>query len=153
MDWRMPTVVRAAQFVFVLTLGTAGGFRVGGQTVNRSLPPHASPQIGQPLPENPTEAELKSARIFAEPLVSVGHAPSTAENRRLARALRQHVARTDTDDFSALEAFLADQPESAYAPAVAFNLAAEYYNTGWYSKSLKMWERAWPLLKPAGDPQ
>ncbi len=148
---RLSVLILLPRFLLVLTLGVATGFRAGGQTVNRTLPPHAAPQVGLVLPENATEAEIKSARIFEEPLVPVGRSPSAHENRRLAVALRQHTSRSDPDDFSVLERYLEEQPDSVWAPSVAFNLAGEYYNTGWYSKSLRMWERAWPLLKPASD--
>src|SRR5208337_1222086 len=32
------------------------------------------------------------------------------------------------------------------------NLGMEYYRTGWYSKALAAWEKAWLLLKEAKDP-
>jgi RHS repeat-associated protein len=152
-DWRIAGLVLLPRFFLVLTVGVGIGLPAGGQTIVHSVPAHTVPEVGLALPENATEAELKWARIFAEPLVPVGRAPSAGENRHLAQALRAHVARTDSDDLSALERFLAEQPDSAWAPSVAFNLASESYNTGWYSKSLKMWERAWLLLKSARDPQ
>jgi RHS repeat-associated protein len=92
------------------------------------------------------------ARLFPEPLVFAGHQPSIAENRQLAAALREYERRAAADDFSALEQFLRANPNSAWTPAVWFNLATEYYNTGWYSKSLDAWRKTWPLLKNENEP-
>jgi RHS repeat-associated protein len=92
------------------------------------------------------------ARVFGEPLVSVGSAPSPRQNRELGEALRLHVQRAERDDFSAMEQFAARNPGSPWTAAVLFNLGLEYYDTGWYSKALGAWEKAWPLLKDANDP-
>jgi RHS repeat-associated protein len=104
-----------------------------------------------PLSENPTEKELRQARFFSEPLVPVGGV-SPDQNRRLAAALKHHASRAASDDFSALEQFLATHADSPWAGALWVNLGTEYYNTGWYSKALGAWETAWPLLKNAADP-
>src|SRR6185369_3545059 len=81
-----------------------------------------------------------------------GRRPTTDENRQLAQALQLYQRRTDSDDFSALERFIGSNPASPWRASVWFNLASEYYNTGWYSKSLSAWEQVWPLLKDASDP-
>ena len=82
----------------------------------------------------------------------VGHPPSEKENRELAAALQSYRQRAIADDFSALEQFLTQHPDSAWRAAVQFNLAVEYYNTGWYSKALDAWQKTWPLLKNETGP-
>ncbi len=111
-----------------------------------------APPAGLTLPQNPTTEDIKAARIFSEPLIAVGRDPSALENHDLARALVAHSQRGVADDFSALEQFLAVHPDSAWTPAVLFNLATEYYSTGWYSKALKTWEQAWRALQSGTEP-
>jgi RHS repeat-associated protein len=112
----------------------------------------AVPAAGLKLSPKPSEAELRTARGFSEPLVPVGAKPSAAENRQLAQALEAYAQRPTRDDFSALEQFIADNPNSSWTPALWFELAGEYYRTGWYSKSLDAWRTAWPLLKNESEP-
>ncbi len=121
-------------------------------TVNRTVPAHSAPNVGFVLSENPSTQEIRNVRLFAEPLVPVGLEPSAVQNSQLAKALGQHARRAALDDFSALDQFVADHPNSPWTPSLLFDLGMEYYWTGWYSKALAAWERAWPLLQPAADP-
>lgn len=109
------------------------------------------PAVNRLLPENPTAADLCGARIFAEPLVPVGGEASAGENRQLADALQRHTERAVSDDFSAVEQFLVARPKSPWAGSLWLNLGTEYYNTGWFSKALAAWQKAWPLLKDATE--
>jgi len=127
-------------------------FPVSAQTVNRAVPAHSAPSVGFVLSTSPSTQEIRNVRLFAEPLVPNGAAPSAEDNRRLADALSQYARRSVPDDFSALEQFVADQPGSPWTPSLMFDVGLEYYKTGWYSKALDAWERAWPLLQPATDP-
>ena len=120
--------------------------------VNRTVPAHSATNTRFVLAEQPSEQEIRHLRLFVEPLVQTGTGPSAEENRQLAEGLRQHDQRTGTDDFSALEQFVANHPVSPWTPSLLFNLGLEYYKTGWYSKALRAWEKAWPLLKDATDP-
>src|SRR2546427_3195372 len=82
------------------------------QGANRSVPEHTAPQIGLRLSENPSEEEIRSARIFFEPLIPVGRKPSAQENHQLAAALRLYQQRPAADDFSSLDRFLETNPDS-----------------------------------------
>jgi len=116
------------------------------------VPEHSTPQLGLVLPDDPSEDQIKSARIFSEPLIPIGHKPTALENEQVALALRGYVQRSVPDDFSSLEHFVGQNPDSAWTPVLLFDLATDYYNTGWYSKCLKTWEKAWPALKNATAP-
>jgi YD repeat-containing protein len=109
--------------------------------------------VANVLSASPSVADIQSLRLFSEPLIPVGHQPSLVENQRLGAALASFQQRPASDDFSALEQFLAGNPESAWAPALWLNLSAEYYNSGWYSKALRAWETSWSLLKTAAEPE
>src|ERR1044071_6021769 len=67
-----------------------------------------------PSDRDPSESSLRTKRIFSEPLVPVGSHPTMEENRRLAEALRQYEQRTIADDFSALEKFIDENPNSPW---------------------------------------
>lgn len=109
--------------------------------------------VGVFFSDNPSETEIRTARLFSEPLVATGrNQPSPLENQHLATALREYQSRAEADDFSALEEFVHANPHSAWTPSLWFELGAEYYNTGWYSKSLDAWRTAWPLLKSESAP-
>src|SRR3989442_1660197 len=132
-------------FLLIPPIARAGSAApaLAGETPNRSVPEHRAPAIGSPLSENASEEEIRSARIFSEPLIPVGRKPSAQENQQLAIVLGLHQQRAVPDDFSALEQFIEKHPDSAWAPAVTFSLASEYYNTGWDSKGLAAWQSAW----------
>jgi RHS repeat-associated protein len=119
---------------------------------NRTLPPHSAANPALALPDNSSEADLRQVRLFAEPLVPVGRTPAAQENGQLAAVLRPHGQRAAVDDFSHLEQFITNHPDSPWAPALTFNLGMDYYNTGLYSKALAAWEKAWAVLKNATDP-
>lgn len=106
-----------------------------------------------------TTAELSKARVFEEPLVPMWGEPSAAENQALATALILFSQRERSDDFSALEAFLANQISFNWYASVSYALGSEYYHTGYYSKAIDTWEEAWlwaefesnPKAKELGD--
>jgi RHS repeat-associated protein len=103
------------------------------------------------LSANPTVDEIRNLRLFAEPLVPAG-APSMDDNQQLAHALAAYSQRPVGDDFSALEQYLAAHPDSPWNGSLSFDLGLEYYKTGWYSKALDAYQKAWPLLKNSTDP-
>jgi len=111
--------------------------------------PGSVPQVPT-FSASPTIAEIKAVRIFDEPLVPLG-APSQAENDALATALVAFASRTSADDFSALEDFLKSEPDGHWHASVLFNLGWEYYNTGYYSKTISAWQEAWDELQGAQD--
>ena len=134
------------------TVGAQPDAQLARPAANRTVPKHTPPAVGWSLAVNPSAQEIRDVRLFVEPLVPNGAGPSAEENRQLAEALHAHYQRAVADDFSGLEQFVADHPDSPWTPALLFNLGMDYYNTGWYSKALGAWEKAWPLLKDATDP-
>jgi RHS repeat-associated protein len=119
---------------------------------NRTVPAHSNPSAAFVLAENPSAQEIHAVRLFSEPLLTASAAPSAEENRALAKSLHYHVKRSVVDDYADLEQFVAEHPKSPWTGSVLFNLGTEYYRTGWYSKCLDAWQKAWPLLKDAKDP-
>ena len=119
--------------------------------INRTVPAHIAPVVGLNLSANPSVDEIRNSRLFVEPLVPVAP-PSMDDNQQLASALAAYSQRTVGDDFSALEQYLAAHPDSPWNGSLNFNLGLEYYKTGWYSKALDAYQKAWPLLKNSTDP-
>jgi RHS repeat-associated protein len=119
---------------------------------NRTVPEHSTPQPGLALPANPSAADIQEVRIFSEPLVPLGREPTARENIEAAAAIRTYADRSARDDFSALEDYVREHPQSPWTPVVWFDLAADCYQTGWYSKALAGWEQSWLLLASATDP-
>lgn len=105
------------------------------------LPPPAGNAALPRFSDPPTTEELKRARVFEEFLLPMGAKPTTEENAALARALLTHLARTETDDFSALETFLNASKGSAWEASLLVNLGLLYRLNGYWSKALDAWER------------
>ena len=123
-----------------------------GPAPNRSIPQHSEPNPALAIPDRPTDADIRQVRLFAEPLVAEGGSPSLAQNEELARALRSYSQRGVSDDLSPLEQFVAAYPDSPWTASLLFDMGLEYYRTGWYSKALAAFEKAWPMMKDSGDP-
>src|SRR5580765_5046069 len=83
---------------------------VGWGEESKSLPANQPGPLDKPgvlaLSSNPTTEELYRARVFDEPLVPVGGAPTAEENAALAAALVGYAQRSGPDDFSSLTRFL-----------------------------------------------
>jgi len=99
----------------------------------------------------PTSAEISRARIFDEPLISMGGEPSVEENIALADALTAYANRTNLDDFSSLTGFLDHFPDSKWSGSLLLHLGIEYYNSGYYSRAMDAWEQAWVRCKNIKD--
>jgi len=109
-------------------------------------PPGAVPQFPS-FSIQPTTEEIKSVRVFEEPLIPIGGEPSQDENTALANALLAFANRTNADDFSALTDYLDLAPNEHWYAPVLFTLGSEFYNTGYYSRALDTWEDAWFWLQ------
>ena len=94
------------------TVGAQQDTELSRPAVNRTVPEHTPPVVGWSLPASPSAQEIRNVRLFVEPLVPVGAAPSAEDNRALAKAIQRHDRRAVTDDFSDLEQFLANHPGS-----------------------------------------
>lgn len=99
----------------------------------------------------PTPQDIFLTRLFEEPLVPVGADPTPAETAALATALSDYAKRSNPDDFSSLTGFVDAYPTSPWNVALLTNLGLEYYNTGYYSKTVEVWSQAWELAKDVTD--
>ena len=99
------------------------------------------------LPPHPTAQDIFLVRLCEEPLVPIGADPMPDENAALATALQGYSQRSSPDDFSSLTDFFEAYPESPWNAALLINLGIEYYRSGYYSRALEAWHRAWELAK------
>src|ERR1039458_7663585 len=127
---------RQAWFVFALWLFVCVNHACWGQVAGKL---HFSDQ--------PTSAEISSARIFDEPLTPMGGEPVLEENRALAEALTAYASRSNFDDFASMTGFLDRFPDSKWSGSLLLHLGTEYYNSGYYSRALSAWEQAWHQCK------
>jgi Peptidase C39 family len=98
-----------------------------------------------------TPQEIFLFRLFEEPLVPISAEPTLSENAALANALSVYSQCSGSDDFSSLTNFLEAYPTSPWNAALLTNLGIEYYNRGYYSKTLDVWGQAWELAKDVTD--
>lgn len=99
----------------------------------------------------PTVQELFALKTLPEPLVPTLATPSKEENSNLAECLSAFKLRTRSDDFSALEDYLATNPESPWRLAVATNLGLIQYGSGYFSRCIVSFQLAWDAGKDASD--
>jgi hypothetical protein len=102
---------------------------------------------------NPTDDEISSARVFGNPIVSLGTNIAPGENAALAAALVAYRNRADADDASALENFLLAYPNSPRLLSLSVNLAGHYRRTSQFSRAMDTLEQVWAAGKGVTDPQ
>ncbi len=120
--------------------------------VNRSVPQVAPPPVLPSFSEHPTDTEIFRARVFQEPLVPNGQT-TVAENQALAGALMAYLKAASREETSAIESYLATNPESPWTASVLLGLGIVYRNTAHFSKALPAYQRVWDLAKGAVDPR
>jgi RHS repeat-associated protein len=106
----------------------------------------------QELPSGASATTIFLWRGLPEPLV-----PSDGDNDKermlLIQALNRFAARSEPDDFSALETFLNEHPDSPWRVAVTTNLGLFQYRTGYYSRCIDSYKKAWDMGKEHTEPK
>src|SRR5579864_3912733 len=87
---------------------------------------------------NPPSEFSRLVSQFEEPLVATSPA-SPKEDQALLQALRSYRDRAVEDDFTALDTFLKDHPNSAWRVALLTNLGLAHYHYGYFSKAIDSW--------------
>jgi RHS repeat-associated protein len=120
-------------------------------SVRRALPKFTPPSQTVKFSANPSDEEITSNLLLAEPLVPIGGKTTAAENQELATALTAFEKRQVRDDFGPLENFLTAHPQSAWNISLLTNLGSLYRKTGWYGKAMDTWKQAWTLGQAVTD--
>jgi len=97
---------------------------------------------------------VNGGSYFKQRLVPVGPTlPSEAESQVLFEVLTQWRVQGDQAGLPALEKFVEEFPDSAWAPSIRINLGHLYRERGRYTLALQHWEEAWEATKrsPGGD--
>jgi RHS repeat-associated protein len=136
--------IKPALFLFAVMVVSIGAT---GAALSSDAPANA----GRLQMANPSVEDISSARVFEEPLVTVGGDPTREENSALSSALRSYGTRTSPDDFSSLTGFLDVHSTSAWNVALLTDLGLEYYNTAHYSLAIEAWKKAWSLGQNATE--
>src|SRR5260221_14409988 len=87
-------------------------------------------------------AQVRSKPVFLDPLEWVGQEPVEADSAALLGAIGVLETNGVKAGFGALETFLKEHPQSAWAPSLRINLADYYRSHGRYSLALAHWEAA-----------
>lgn len=103
------------------------------------------------IPDQPTDQELFSARLFAEPLVPVGGTTTLAHNASLASALKAYRDLGAGEAVAPLRQFLQGSGSSPWRASLLVNLSIIMRRTGHYSRALADAEEAWQLAKTATE--
>ena len=133
----------------VVTLG-AGVMPV--VVVNRTVPNVTAPSVNLQFSGNPTDGEIAGARVFENPIISLGTTSAPNENAVLAGALQSYRNRVNPEDASALENFLQAYPNSPRYLSLSGILAMHYRRNCQFSKALDTWQQVWTAGKNVTDP-
>ncbi|GEM_PF-283683 len=145
----------------VLSVGiqpTAGSERSDDQgtlpaRVDRSVTDVAPPNPTLTFSQDPSDEEISEARVFSEPLTRACWKSNLDENRALAASLLAFSKRSESDDFSIIEKFIADYPASPWRISLLVNLGLAYKKTGYLSQAMRSWEDAWTEGKTEPEPR
>src|SRR5882672_5238700 len=103
------------------------------------------------LPAAPGGSKFNPVVVFDRPLLPT-RTTTPVENLALAAALEGFAGRTVRDDFSALQRYLDNNPDSAWSPGLETQLGHEYYRVGRYSRAIAAWRHVWESGRSAsGD--
>lgn len=102
----------------------------------------------------PSDLELSTARIFAEPLIPLEIQPVEGENTALAKALTDFSHKESREDISDLTSFISKFPDSRWLAALELNMGLSRFETGYLKDALKFFNSSWELSKTQkGQPQ
>jgi RHS repeat-associated protein len=98
-----------------------------------------------------TAPDQQLPRVFHEPLLALGGAPTPEETSQLQNALLGFATskRNGQPDWSTLTTFLTTHPHSAWNASLLLNLGEEYYDNGYFSRALDAWSKSWGVGKSA----
>jgi RHS repeat-associated protein len=131
--WRLRRRLRLALIIFSFFAGTPGWA--------------AAPEAGSEV------LDWGALSIGFEELLVPTAVTSIEEDAALSRAIGSYREHAAVDDFRALEAFLADHPQSGWRVAVLTNLGLAYYHYGYFSKTIDAFEEAWREGRDATEPK
>jgi RHS repeat-associated protein len=85
--------------------------------------------------------------LGAVDLTPVGGDATTDETASLTAAIQQYRDGSNREDFSPLQNFLTQYPQSAYTVGLLVNLGLLQYHYGYYSEALASYQQAWSLAQ------
>lgn len=101
----------------------------------------------------PKDVDIRTARVFIEPLFPSNKDYDADENIALSKALTSFHNRGSIEDDSTLVNFLKAYPKSRWKAAIEYNLGVLHYQTGYLTKALEDWQDSWNLLKDKKSPE
>jgi RHS repeat-associated protein len=113
-------------------------------TVNRTVPRVSPPASTPVFSAEPTEGEIRRARVFAEPLLPLGPT-SSGENGALAASITAYAGHGRPQAIEPFTRFLDGHPSSAWRASLLASLGSVYRRSGYYTRALKAWDEAWTL--------
>ncbi|MBK8223167.1 MAG: hypothetical protein IPK73_19295 [Candidatus Obscuribacter sp.] len=96
---------------------------------------------------SPTDAEIRRARVFLEPLTPMTSSAVQGENLALAEAIKKFKAKNDFEDLSALTEFVSKFPKSRWTASLNSNIADLLYQTGFLSDAMERWQASFEQSK------
>jgi RHS repeat-associated protein len=90
--------------------------------------------------------------FFDQPLIAVGKKATKEETDEFVKTMAKFLLECSSgDDFTIIENYLASNPKSCWSASLNFTLGYKYLNTGFISKAINAFEKAWLLAQNFKD--
>lgn len=142
----------AARAVRSETAGAASAKPVESIRVLREVPQVERPPAMPQFSALPSSEEIRTARVFGEPIVALGVEPNASENEALAKAVLQRLESKGSGGGDPVRAHLESHPDSPYRASLLLNLAMNDRREGAFTRATAALEEAWRLTKSLTDP-
>lgn len=109
---------------------------------------HARDGLTEPA-SNQTIANQVLERTLPEPLIPTDGSKQNDSISALKSALETFISRKEPDDFSSIENFLTNHPDSTWSPSLYANLGLLEYQSGYFSRCVSSYKKAWDKGKDA----
>lgn len=101
----------------------------------------------------PDASAIRSVKVFEDPILPVGGAPSKEEDEALARAIEEYHSAGQTEAVEPFIAFLDRFPDSPWVPSLRTDLGMVYFHCGYFTRALASWDQALSKVQGIDTPE
>ncbi|MCA9815504.1 MAG: hypothetical protein KC652_10355 [Cyanobacteria bacterium HKST-UBA01] len=111
---------------------------------------HFVPELS--FPENPSDQDIASARVFEEPLVPIGSTSNDSSNKELARAL-VNFKDSGSLNIEGISEFLSNHPDSPWRASLELNVGLKKLESGEITDAMNLFQSSWDSSKEEKNPR
>lgn len=111
---------------------------------------HFVPELS--FPENPSNHDIASARVFEEPLVPIGSTSNDSSNKELARVL-VNFKDSGSLNIEGISEFLSNHPDSPWRASLELNVGLKKLESGEITDAMNLFQSSWDSSKEEKNPR